>query len=106
MREATQTTINDLAEIGGTVQRINAVVSSIAAAIEEQSAATLEIGRSTAEVATGAESVRENIEDVRTNVGAASQAANAVETTSGRLTEAAESLRGVIVKFIDEVRAI
>ena len=98
-------TVEVIRTISDTVGRVGSIASEVAFDVEQQNDATAEIARNAQEAATGTSEVSRSIDEVR-------EAAARTFTTSKTLADAADalrgesnSLRGVVERFLADVRA-
>jgi aerotaxis receptor len=100
----TQSAVEAIHSISGTIENINELSSAIAAAVEEQGAATSEIARSVEQAAHGTAQAAENVAVV-------SGAAEETKLMSDQVFDAADGLKGAsnqlakeVAGFIREIR--
>lgn len=105
MQNSTRQSVDAIAEITSTINRISAVSGAIAAAVEEQSATTQEISRNVIEAAKGTS-------EVATSITAVSQGASETGSASSQVLASAKSLSGdsrtlkvEVERFLSMVRA-
>ncbi|MDJ0894480.1 MAG: methyl-accepting chemotaxis protein [Alphaproteobacteria bacterium] len=91
--------------ISETIERINEITSGISAAVEEQGAATQEISKNVQQAAAGTRSVTDSIAGVSDASGRAGETAEEVKSASAALSSQADTLRGQVEQFLNEVRA-
>ncbi|EJW10934.1 Methyl-accepting chemotaxis protein [Rhodovulum sp. PH10] len=101
----TQTAVEAIRRVGGTILAVNDISSSIAAAVDQQNAATQEITRNVQQAATGTRDVSENITTVSGAVEQAGSAAAEVTRAADGLVGQAEDLRQEIDTFLRTLRA-
>jgi methyl-accepting chemotaxis protein len=96
----TTSAVGAFAEVAEIIAQINDFQTTIASAVEEQTATTNEMNRSVGEAATGTGQIAENINAVATvarstteHVGASKQAADELDSVSGRLQELISGFR-------------
>lgn len=104
VQSTTDTAVQAIGRIKGTIVKVDEIASSISAAVEEQTAAVAEISNSTQHAARGTQQVNDNIGDVqRTSEETGAAARSALETAtdlSGQSTE----LREKVDEFLRRVR--
>ncbi len=105
IQEATRRTVKAIEGIGGQIGRMNEISVQVASAVEEQNAATQEIAHSVAQTADDTREVTGNIGDVREAACETGEAAGAFLSASGDLSRQAEKLKGVVQRFLGDVRA-
>jgi methyl-accepting chemotaxis protein len=102
---ATQEAVEAIQSISKTIGEINGIASSIASAVEQQSAATKEIARNVEQAAQGTTEVTTNITSVTQAANDTGTAADQVLTSAQDLTRQSDTLRGLVAKFLSEVKA-
>ena len=105
MQTVTDSAVGAIRNISSTITEINEVTSAIAAAVEEQGAATREIARNVQHAAGGTSEVSANIVGVSNASNEAGTAAGEVLTASDALRREADTLRGEIDAFLQNIRA-
>lgn len=105
MQEVTTSAVGAIQGIGRIIGEINDVTTTIAAAVEEQGAATREIARNIQHAAGGTSEVSSNIVGVSTASAEAGAAAGEVLSASDALRREADTLRGEIDAFLNDMRA-
>jgi methyl-accepting chemotaxis protein len=105
IQAATDGAVNALGAISSTIAEINHISVAISASVEEQTAAVREISRNTAEVADGTKDVTDAIGGVRQGASETGAAAEQSLGAAKELGVQANSLRGEVRKFIDQIRA-
>jgi methyl-accepting chemotaxis protein len=105
VQEATQEAVQAIQTIGKTIGEINGIASTIAAAVEEQSAATKEIARNVEQASTGTQEVTSNITGVSQAANDTGSAATQVLASARDLAQQSESLKAVVTKFLNNVKA-
>ena len=105
IQSETQSAVEAIRSISGTIENINELSSAIAAAVEEQGAATSEIARSVEQAAHGTSQAAENVAVV-------SGAAEETKLMSDQVFDAADGLKGAsnqlaqeVAGFIREIRS-
>jgi methyl-accepting chemotaxis protein len=99
MQTDTQRAVGAIAEIGGVIQRIDALQTKIAAAVEEQSATTGDIGRNIAEATTGSGEIAENILQVAQAAQNTAEGAANTQVASQELSRMAQALRTLVDEY-------
>jgi methyl-accepting chemotaxis protein len=92
-----------MSAIVGRITEIDSIAAMVAAAVEEQSAATAEISRSMQEVSSATVEVSDSIAEVSQAAGQTGDAAGAVRDASSELSNQAESLKGEVSSFLEEM---
>ncbi|MFZ4122441.1 MAG: methyl-accepting chemotaxis protein [Caulobacterales bacterium] len=105
IQAATDGAVNALGAISSTITEINHISVAISESVEEQTAAVREISRNTAEVAEGTKDVTAAIGGVRQGAAETGAAAEQSLGAAKELGVQANSLRGEVRKFIDQIRA-
>jgi methyl-accepting chemotaxis protein len=105
IQAATQESVNDIREIGGTIEKLSEISSTIAAAVEEQGAATQEISRKVQQAALGTQEVSSNIADVQRGAGETGSASTQVLSAAQSLSRDSNRLKLEVCKFLHSVRA-
>ncbi|MEG3617535.1 methyl-accepting chemotaxis protein [Magnetovibrio sp. PR-2] len=103
---ATQDAVHAIGSIGGIINKMSEISSTIASAVEEQGAATSEIARNVEEASTGTAEVSTNVANVTQAAQETGQAAGTVREASQDLSSQTETLRGIVEKFLGDVRAV
>ncbi|MEG3617534.1 methyl-accepting chemotaxis protein [Magnetovibrio sp. PR-2] len=103
---ATQGAVHAIESIGGIINQMSEISSTIASAVEEQGAATQEIARNVEEAATGTSEVSSNIVSVTQAAQDTGQAAGTVQEAAQDLSSQTETLKGIVDKFLSDVRAV
>ncbi len=101
----TEDAVKAIKEIVDAINEVNDVASTIASAVEEQNAATQEIARNVEQAAAGAQEVTSNIAGVTQAAGEAGSASEQVLSAAGELSRQASDMRGLVNRFLDDVRA-
>ena len=101
---ATQDAVTAIGSISKTIAEINQIATTIAAAVEEQGAATQEIARNVEETAKGTQEVSSNISGVTQAANDTGAAAGQVLTASRLLGEQSTNLKGLVEKFLGNLR--
>jgi methyl-accepting chemotaxis protein len=101
----TESAVGAIEEIRRTIQEMSDIATTIASAVEEQNAATGEIGLNVQQAAAGTNEVSTNIEGVSRAAEETGASSAQVLQASSDLNQQAESLRGEIERFIDEIKA-
>ncbi|MGC2854148.1 methyl-accepting chemotaxis protein [Novispirillum sp. DQ9] len=105
VQNETDRAVEAIEEIVKAVSEVNEVASTIASAVEEQNAATQEIARNVEQAAAGAHEVSSTIAGVSQAASEAGSGAAEVLSASGELARQSESMRGLVQKFLADVRA-
>jgi len=101
----TKTAVSAIGGISEIINRINEVASAIAAGMEEQDAATQEIARNVQQASQGTSEVSQTIAGVTQAAREAGSAAENVLKATGSLNEQSNSLKGMVERFLADVRA-
>ncbi len=104
IQSTTGSSVEAIAAIGATINRVNEIANSIAAAVEEQGSATQEIARNVQEAARGTGEVSSNITGVAQAASQTGSAASQVLEASEALARQAETLRGSVDQFLARIR--
>ncbi len=104
IQNATQKASGSMDSVAEAIGRVEEISTAIAAAMEEQSAATQEIAASVNQAAVGTEQVNDNIASVSEASQEAEAASGEVMSAAGELSQQADLLKGVVNKYISEVR--
>ncbi|HYG89555.1 MAG TPA: methyl-accepting chemotaxis protein [Azospirillum sp.] len=91
--------------IGEVIARIDDIATTIASAVEQQGAATSEIARNITQAAQGTERVTTTIGGVNDSARSADAAARDVLDAAGSLSAQADSLRDLVHRFLEDVKA-
>ncbi|MBT7942656.1 MAG: HAMP domain-containing protein [Alphaproteobacteria bacterium] len=102
---ATQEAVDAIQGIGKTIGEVSEITTTIASAVEEQSAATQEIARNVEQASAGTGEVTTNITSVTEAAGETGHAAGQVLDAAGGLSTQAETLRGDVQKYLEDVKA-
>ena len=105
VQTATRDAVTAIQIIGKTIGEINGIASTIAAAVEEQSAATKEIARNVEQASAGTQEVTSNITGVSQAANDTGSAASQVLASARELAQQSESLKGVVTRFLTDVKA-
>lgn len=105
IRQATQSTVGAIAEIGEAITTLSDMALSIRRAMQEQGAATCEIARSVCEAADGSKTVSQNIFDVRHGADETERAAEDVLNASRDVLQRSSQLGTSISEFLRSVKA-
>ncbi|SOD94529.1 methyl-accepting chemotaxis protein [Caenispirillum bisanense] len=105
VQAATQSAVDAIKGVTGTIDQINEIASAIASAVEEQGAATQEIARNTQEAARGTHEVSSTIGGVTQAAGETGEAAGQVLQSATQLHSRAEELQSAVDRFLKRVRA-
>ncbi|SDE07914.1 HAMP domain-containing methyl-accepting chemotaxis protein [Rhodospira trueperi] len=101
----TRTAVSAIESIADIINRINEVTSTIASAVEEQNAATQEIARNVQQASQGTTEVSETIVGVTDAAREAGSAAETVLQATQSLNEQSTHLKGLVERFLGDVRA-
>lgn len=105
MQSVTGSAVGAIKGIGETIVEINSIAETIASAVSEQGAATREIAENTQQAATGTQEVSSNIAGITQAASETGSAAQQVLESAGELSQQSDNLRGVVEKFISDVKA-
>ena len=105
VQTATQDAVKAIEGISVIIQEINEIATAIASAVEEQGAATQEIARNVEQAATGTQEVSSTIVGVNQAAGETGAASGQVLEASRELARQAEGLKGIVQKFLHDVRS-
>ena len=105
VQTATQAAVTAIGAIVTRIEEINEIAGAISAAIEEQSAATAEIARNVQRAAQGTNEVASNIGGVSQAAAETGEAAAQVLLSARSLSQDAGAMKGVIERFLGDVRA-
>ena len=104
IQSTTGSSVEAIAAIGATINRVNEIANSIAAAVEEQGSATQEIARNVQEAARGTGEVSSNITGVAKAASQTGAAASQVLGAAQDLAKQAETLRSSVDQFLARIR--
>ncbi|PCI42315.1 MAG: methyl-accepting chemotaxis protein [Rhodospirillaceae bacterium] len=104
IQSATNTAVDAIGSIGGTINELNEISSAIAAAVEEQGAATQEIARNVEQAANGTTEVSSNIAGVQQAAGETGHSANDMLGAATELSQQSELLRSEVDSFLHNIR--
>jgi methyl-accepting chemotaxis protein len=105
MQNSTRQSVDAIAEITSTINRISAVSGAIAAAVEEQSATTQEISRNVIEAAKGTSEVAASITAVSQGASETGSASSQVLSSAKSLSGDSRTLKVEVERFLSMVRA-
>jgi methyl-accepting chemotaxis protein len=105
IQNATKQASGSMDSVAQAISRVDEISTAIAAAMEEQSAATQEIAASVNQAAIGTQQVNDNIASVSQASQEAGAASGQVMSAAGELSQQSELLKGIVDKFINQVRA-
>ncbi|WP_051013919.1 methyl-accepting chemotaxis protein [Pararhodospirillum photometricum] len=105
MRAVTQGVVAAMAQIGGTIDRINTLSAEIAGAVGQQDAATQEIARTIQEASGGTQEVSQAVVGVQAGVRDTGTSAHHVLTAAETLAQQNQTLRKQLAHFLDTLRA-
>jgi methyl-accepting chemotaxis protein len=99
MQGDTGRALHAIGEIGGVIERIDALQTKIAAAVEEQSVTTSEISRNIAEATTGSTEIAENIVQVAQAAQSTAEGASNTQLSSQELSRMAQNLQRLVEEY-------
>jgi len=105
VQKQTEEAAEAIEAISKVISEIDEIASAIAAAVEEQNAATNEIARNVEEASTGTSEVSSNVAGVTQAANETGQAAGTVREAAKDLAGQTEALKGIVDKFLTDVRA-
>ena len=105
MQTTTEEAVSAIATIDQIIQQNSEITTGISAAVEEQSAATGEISRNVQEAASGTQEVSEKITHVAQGASETGAAGEQVLAASSELEQVADTLKGAVEQFLNDVRA-
>ena len=105
IQAATRDSVQAIATISGTIEKLSEISSAIAAAVEEQGAATQEIARNVQQAAQGTQQVSLHIVDVQRGASETGLASSQVHAAALSLAGESDRLRIQVDKFLGAVRA-
>ncbi len=105
VQSETERAVEAIEEIVKAVSQVNEVASTIASAVEEQNAATQEIARNVEQAAAGAQEVSSTITGVSHAASEAGSGATEVLSASAELARQADAMRGLVHRFLADVRS-
>ncbi len=105
MQRETTRTVEAIAGISRTIERMGANTGAVAAAAEQQAAATREIGRAVAEAAVGTRDAARHAAGLREGAERTGASAIGLRGASGDLARQADHMRGQVDRFLAEIRA-
>jgi methyl-accepting chemotaxis protein len=105
VQNATNDTVEAIAEITRTIAEISDISTAISAAVEEQMATVQEIGRSTSDVASASDEVSQQMRGVMAGSSEVGAAAEQSLGSARELGSLAENLNAEVNKFLQQVRA-
>jgi methyl-accepting chemotaxis protein len=104
IQQATQSSVQAIQSIGGTINRVNQIASAIAAAVEEQGAATREIARNVQQASEGTMQVSRHMVGVNDAAVETGAAAREVLDSATMLARLSDDLRNDIDRFVGNLR--
>jgi len=104
VQDETQTAVEAISGIVGTITQINELAAAIAAAVEEQSAATAEIARNVEQASIGTREVASNISGVAEAAQQTGRMARTLYDAANELLLDSEVLEKEVEAFLQEVR--
>jgi len=105
VQASTQNVVTAIGQIVDRIGELSQISATIASAVEEQSAAAVEIARNVQQAAAGTQEVSSNIGGVSEAASATGAASHQVLSASHSLSEEAERLKGMVIEFLEGVRA-
>lgn len=105
IRAVTNSTINSIQAIDGSLQTIDRASTEISGTVSQQQSATLEIAANVREAAKGTEDVSRSIAHVSNAAGNTAAASSQVLSAASELSQQAEKMRENVSRFLAEVRA-
>ncbi|MHC5655518.1 methyl-accepting chemotaxis protein [Stappia sp. ICDLI1TA098] len=105
IQESTKASVSAIVGITDVIERINAVAAAIAASVDEQGAATQEIAHNVNQASAGTQQVSENIVGINAAAADSTSAASQVESAAEELAAQSATLRQVMDRFLETVRA-
>jgi len=105
IQAATQSSVKDIKEISGTIEKLSEISATIASAVEEQGAATQEISRNVQQAAQGTQQVSSNISDVQRGASETGSASSQVLSAAQSLSSDSNRLKLQVGKFLNSVRS-
>lgn len=105
IRNVTNSTIDSIQAIDGSLQSIDRVSTEISGTVSQQQSATLEIAANVREAAKGTEDVTTSIGHVSSAAGNTAAASSQVLSAAQELAQQAESMRENVSCFLARVRA-
>jgi methyl-accepting chemotaxis protein len=105
IQAATDSSVQAIREISGTIEQLSEVSSTIAAAVEEQGAATQEISRNVQQAAQGTQLVSSNITAVQRGATETGSASAQVLSAAQSLSMESNRLKREVDRFLVTVRA-
>lgn len=106
IRSVTNSTIDSIQAIDGSLQSIERVSTEISGTVAQQQSATLEIAANVREAAKGTEDVTRSITHVSSAASNTAAASSQVLGAATELSQQAESMRENVSRFLAEVRAV
>ncbi len=105
IQRETDSSVKAIREIAETMTEVSSATESIAAAIAEQGTSTSDISNSVQEAAEGSHDVSQNITSVNEVADHTQKSAEEVLAASQNVSTSAESLNGIVDKFLEDVAA-
>lgn len=103
IQDQTKSSVQAIADIRKTIQKVNEANTTISSAVEEQSASTQEIARNTQEAAAGTQEVAQRIVEVKDGAGESSRTAKVVQKAATALRAGAGQLKEEVARFLAEL---
>ncbi|MEI6560000.1 MAG: HAMP domain-containing methyl-accepting chemotaxis protein [Rhodospirillaceae bacterium] len=104
MQTVTETTVDAIKSISGTIRRMSEISTTIASAVEEQGAATREIARNVTEASKGTQEVSSNIAGVSQAANETGRGASETLSAANNLGVQSDDLSREVERFITKVR--
>ncbi|MGB0749778.1 MAG: HAMP domain-containing methyl-accepting chemotaxis protein [Magnetospiraceae bacterium] len=105
VQKETKVAADAIEGIGSIIEKINEIATSISAAVDQQQASTSEIARNVEQAAAGTQEVSVNVSGVTDAASETGQASTSVRDAAQDLAGQTESLKGMVEKFLSDVRA-
>jgi len=105
VQKQTEQAADAIESISKVISEIDEIASAIAAAVEEQGAATNEIARNVEEASAGTSEVSSNVVSVTQAAQETGESATSVRDASQELANQTDVLKGIVEKFLGDVRA-
>jgi methyl-accepting chemotaxis protein len=105
MQNISNNVVNVLAEVRGSIEKINEVSSALAAAVEEQSAATNEIVNNMQIASQGVAQINSNIGAIKTSADTTSASTQQVLEAAEMMSQEASKLDVNVRTFLQDIRA-
>ncbi|NLH80813.1 MAG: HAMP domain-containing protein [Phyllobacteriaceae bacterium] len=105
IQTSTQASATAIVGITTTIEKMNKIAAAIAGAVDQQGMATREIAHNITQAAEGTRQVSGNVSTIDREVNEATEAAGVVLRSSEELVGQAKTLRDVLDRFLETVRA-